>query len=77
MSQEWKTKAKTPLCIQMEERGTSPALWCKAMGLSPKDKDLISRIADGTCIGLRGRSKELRKLLESQGQNRCFDMASE
>ncbi|WP_300900505.1 hypothetical protein [uncultured Helicobacter sp.] len=58
---------KDSLMQQMSKKGIKLRTWCKAMSLSDADYLIIKDISKGRIKGIRGKSKELRKLLEQSG----------
>lgn len=58
---------KDSLTQQMSKKGIKLRTWCKAMSLSDADYLIIKDISKGKIKGIRGKSKELKELLERNG----------
>ena len=52
---------------QMEKKGMRLQTWALSKGLSSKDMKLLGLLSFGHIKGSRGRSKELREMLEKEG----------
>jgi len=60
-------KDSIPITQQMSQKGIKLRTWCKAMSLSDADYFIIKDISKGKIKGIRGRSKELKEMLETEG----------
>ncbi|WP_026943976.1 hypothetical protein [Helicobacter rodentium] len=52
---------------QMVKKGFKLRTWAKSKGLQEKDYFLLLDMSNGKNKGVRGRSKELREMLEKDG----------
>lgn len=52
---------------QMAKKGFKLRTWAKSKGLQEKDYFLLLDMSNGKNKGVRGRSKELREMLEKDG----------
>ena len=59
-------KKHTLICF-FESKGMKLRTWAFSMGFSDRDVTCLYDLATGRARGLRGRTKELRKILEKEG----------
>ncbi|TLE12778.1 hypothetical protein LS72_010425 [Helicobacter apodemus] len=60
-------KKNSKITEQMAKRGIKLRTWAKSKGLQEKDYFLLLDMSNGKNKGARGRSKELREMLEKDG----------
>lgn len=58
---------KQSLSAVMAAKGMKLRTWAKSKGLSEKDIGLLNQLSYGFIQGKRGRGKELKEILESDG----------